>query len=521
MSAMNGSGKMGVRKRKIQISFRHLVFLLILIAIFLRFVSLSTAPGLHFDEARDSVEAYKIINDQSRPIFGQRNYIGNFTFYFISIFYYFLPNSAFVLRFAFVLFDAAGVFLIYFALKKCSSKKDNFPIYSLLIVLSIPFSFIFGRISWDVSLLPFFTSLGFYFMLRYIKNQDYRSLIFFFISIGIGLYSHLVFFLNFAFLVLAVVIFLLKQKQKARLWHIVLGLLFVAVLIHPYVLNSISSEGSRFTSDKIMELPSLYLTYLRVFSGVLDGKLIFLRVNGELLMNTFYFNFGLLVIALTCSIFVIKKTFVDKLLISFVLYNLLIGPIYFVFFGTFTYALRYFLSFFPIGVLLIARFFSFLGSSKFKIWRTASKILLVLFFIVNMTSICINLFYSSHTSEGGFATVDIGFPETSTHFIRFTPDVLQKIRALAVNDTVYFIGEGYFDLRSVFQALFDNEISVRQINDFNQIDTETGIFGVDLGNLTHVQDFIAEHNKTDYFETYMHYNLKGELRTVLYIWSRR
>lgn len=364
----------------------------------------------------------------------------------------------------------------------------NVAIISSAILAVIPFNVIVSKIAFEKMLFPFFSSVSFFLLFKYAKSEDNRFLYLMYFFLGLGVMSDMSFIPILLFF--SIFTFLVKLKgfrvniknifnsvKTFFIIFLVTSLALFPIIVHNVTYNfPIMEDFSKRKSNAVLQpdvLLNKYMLFYTVLHKILDGGAIYLRVVGSVLFNIYMINFVLFILS---SLFLLKSSIDKKLklfLLFFVSFYLMFVPLFLINFAEFHFAIRYFLSFLPLGVIPIAVFLSRI----FKANKKIGTVIITVFLLLNLFSLTLNFFYSMYVSGGDSIVFDIGFPEVSTASMLGYYD----IAGLVTNyPKIYFYNPGYFDILSTFQFLTYNKTEiqpVRGITDANKV-----YFGVDFYN---------------------------------------
>ncbi|EKE14291.1 MAG: hypothetical protein ACD_12C00589G0002, partial [uncultured bacterium] len=210
--------KYGYMRRIINILSNNLALVItIIIGVFLRFYKLNGFTTFLGDQGRDAIVVKRILTLEHLPAIGAPTsigqvYLGPFYYYFISPWLWFFKLNPIGLAFGVAVFSSIYLLINYFIVKELLNKK-----IALISTIFLSFSSVlidFSRFSWNPNLLPLFTLLTVYFVIKSLKEDKwyYFALSGAFISFSIQLH-YLSLFLIPPILILFVnkVIFALKK----------------------------------------------------------------------------------------------------------------------------------------------------------------------------------------------------------------------------------------------------------------------------------------------------------------------
>lgn len=155
--------------------FWFLLFIFI-IAIFLRFFRFSEFVMFLGDQGRDAIIVKRILTLEHLPAIGAPTsvgqvYLGPFYYYFIAPWLLFFRNNPVGLAFGVALFSTIFILLNFVIVKELFNEKIAY-ISTTLVAFS--YSLIeLSRFSWNPNLLPLFTLLTIYFVIKSIKTNKW------------------------------------------------------------------------------------------------------------------------------------------------------------------------------------------------------------------------------------------------------------------------------------------------------------------------------------------------------------
>ncbi|HEV2339468.1 MAG TPA: glycosyltransferase family 39 protein [Patescibacteria group bacterium] len=204
-------------------SFHISLFLLLLLAAFLRLYHIRDYLTFLGDEGRDVLIAYNILHGHL-TLLGPTASVGGF--FLGPIYYYFIAPFLWLFQYDPVgpavmvaLFGVATVWLVYFVGERFFNKTTGF-IAATLYTIS-PLVIAYARSSWNPNLMPFFTLLLLFVAYKAVKKDSWRL----FACVGIlyGIVMQLHYIEVFIGVVIAVYIFIAFSYQKK---HILQGIVF-------------------------------------------------------------------------------------------------------------------------------------------------------------------------------------------------------------------------------------------------------------------------------------------------------
>jgi len=144
--------------------------------IFLRFYKLTGFVTFLGDQGRDAIIVKRIITLEHFPAIGPPTsigqvYLGPFYYYFIAPWLLFFNYQPVGLAFGVAFFSALGLLINYIVVKELFDKK-----VALISTIFLTFSSVmidFSRFSWNPNLLPLFTLLTVYFVIKSLKTNKW------------------------------------------------------------------------------------------------------------------------------------------------------------------------------------------------------------------------------------------------------------------------------------------------------------------------------------------------------------
>lgn len=185
--------------------------------VFLRFYKFSGFTTFLGDQGRDAIVVKRILSLEHFPAIGAPTsigqvYLGPFYYYFIAPWLMFFQLNPIGLAFGVAIFSLLYLLINYFIVKELVNKKT-----ALISTIFLSFSAIlidFSRFSWNPNLLPLFTLLTVYFVIKSTKTNKWYffALSGAFISFSIQLHYLALFLIPPIFIIY--LIDLLKEKQQ-------------------------------------------------------------------------------------------------------------------------------------------------------------------------------------------------------------------------------------------------------------------------------------------------------------------
>lgn len=260
-----------------------LVVTIFAVAVFLRFYRFSAFVTFLGDQGRDAMVVKRILTLEHFPAIGPATsigqiYLGPFYYYFISPWLALFGLDPIGPAFGVALLSSIFILLQYFIVRELFNRETAF-ISCFLSSLSITL-IDFSRFSWNPNLLPFFSLLAVYFLIKSAQKQHwfYYVLAGAFLSFSIQLHYLAVFLLPAAFL------FLVWRKTLIGIFFVVTSFLFFSLpllifdLRHDFLNTkgfiSFIRESSVVSTNKISGLTDSFLNLNKyLFNTKLDTVL--------------------------------------------------------------------------------------------------------------------------------------------------------------------------------------------------------------------------------------------------------
>lgn len=237
---------------------RIFLFLIVLLAVFLRFYKLHDLPADTFGDMVENIEHVQaVLNGDWKLIYGFDGREALF-FYVSALSSFILGNTYYNLKFVTALVGIATVVSTY-ALVKLSTNTRTALIAAFLVAVS-KWPLVYSRMGFRTVFTPLFASLVFFFFLRAVKYKKLKDIVLCSAFLGIGLYSYTA----FKFVIMSVILMgcVLLVKRKRPSWrsvkHVVLGGIVFGLVAMPQVID-------------VLRFPDLYLSHPGPMIMV-DGK---------------------------------------------------------------------------------------------------------------------------------------------------------------------------------------------------------------------------------------------------------
>lgn len=356
-------------------------FLLFIIGTFLRFLRLAEFVTFLGDQGRDAIIIKRILTLEHFPAIGPTTsvaqvYLGPFYYYFIAPWLLLFRFDPIGLAVGVAFFSCAYILITYFVISEIFNKTTAF-----IATFLVTFSAVIvdsSRYSWNPNLLPLFTILTVYFLIKALKTQKllYWALAGAFLSFSIQL--HYLALLLIPPIVAVLALDLTEAKRKIK--------------------NIVEKTGTLFLSFLFFSSPLLIFDLRHGFLNSRNFLDFFKKPGGtggriENLFSTFAdlnkFSFHvaflpilsvvLLLFIVVVFLFTLKKRDNSRFFLIFYIfllfgYSFYSGPKYPHYFGTI----------YPIYFALVGYFLSFLSTSKAGKLLTVS--FLAIFLVFNVQS---------------------------------------------------------------------------------------------------------------------------------------
>jgi len=248
------------------------IFLILILALFLRRYHLETLPPSLFSDEADAGYQALIFNQNQTDYYGNKfpthfhsfaDWRTSLYIYSISFFQKLTNNSDLAIRLPSVVFSVISVFLFYLL--------TNSLLASFLLAIS-PWSIHYGRSGFEVSGMLAAFLAGLYFWKKYTQKQSLKDLLLciFFLALTPYFYSTAKLFLLFFSLIVLIIYFSFIKKIKIK--HLIIGIISIIVLMTPLLVDTIKGQaGFRFSYISIFSDPQLsnttdYLRYRDIYT---------------------------------------------------------------------------------------------------------------------------------------------------------------------------------------------------------------------------------------------------------------
>jgi len=354
-------------------------FLLILIAIFLRFYKLGEFTTFLGDQGRDAIIIKRIVTFQHFPAIGAPTsigqiFLGPFYYYFIAPFLLLFNFNPLGLAYGVAFFSIVGLIFGYFIVNKYLSKQT-----AVVFLFFAVFSYVlieYSRFSWNPNLLPLFSFMTLYFMYLVFENDklvDYLilgALISFSVQLHyLGIFLFFPLFFTFAYKIIV-------KKKSSNIKNIAVGVISCLFFSIPLIIFDLKHQALNSKNFLNLIFKKEVVSQESIFTRILN-------TNKEFYFHVFKWEFNsTIAIAITFLIgyliFRSKKNYLVKInTVNF---------LSFIFFFSFLNSSRYphyygqiYFSFF----LILA---SILVSIRFKIKYIFIVVLIIFYTLFNIKS---------------------------------------------------------------------------------------------------------------------------------------
>ncbi len=531
-----------------------IVITIFFIAVFVRFYKLGTYPGLHFDEARYGIKAIHIIKGKSIPLVGQLPYSGAYHYYLIAYSLLLFQDITIVsLRFMFAFTNTLSILFIYLALKDFNWKAA---VYSSAVLAVSPFHVIFTRIAWDLTISPFCFGLAIYMLSKFIHTRKKVFFYLMFLAVGIGVQSQLItltylfFFISFTFItcfnkkgalrlgLMGINLHnakdhfslrfnipkILTGHNKLSITMIVIAIIILIFSFSNMIIFNVENDFplkehivgryNRNSQDRVSKINELYYLFYDDLYRVLTGNLGYLRTVGVEEFKITWTNPILFAVSIIYIILFIenRSKYPNNFIILFIIYYLMVMPVFLMFFG-YTYAVRYFVCFFPLGILPMGLFLAEIDDKKPIIARTV----IIGFIMLNLISLGVNFFYTYQITEGTYNLFNCGYGESS-HFQAITRHI-PKI----INRQISFYEPGNpYDIGSVIKYYLKDDYAIYSTTNLDMCVSRQPCIGIDLREEKHTLRMIMRDRSKYYIpKTFEFLDANNEMRMSIYFIEKR
>lgn len=209
------------------------IFILLIFGIILRFYRFEEFVTFLGDQGRDAIIIKRILTGEHFPAIGAPTsigqvYLGPFYYYFIAPWLLFFKFNPIGLAFGVAFFSTLYILINYLIIKELIDKKT-----AILSSIFITFSYVLielSRFSWNPNLLPLFTLLSVYFLIKSIKTQKWYFFALTGAFLSFSLQLHYVFLFSIPAIFLIYFINLIKKIKNFKKTIINYSLLIINFL---------------------------------------------------------------------------------------------------------------------------------------------------------------------------------------------------------------------------------------------------------------------------------------------------
>ena len=370
----------------------QLIFVLAVAALMLRLINLDKAGGLWYDEATIYSIASKSFPTGMMQADSHRFLLFPLYYFVYNLWINIIGNSDFLIRFMSVFFDVLSIGAAYFAgmaFGEFLNKDEKFSqstglTYALLYTLNSSFIY-YAQEAKFYSMTFLLVNILIVFWLKFLKNQDTKSFIPFYLANLFLIYTYTSQILLTIIILLVTGIYFLKEKVSRSNLKYLLILLTVYIplcLLGLYIKNYFSGNFSAVVYDNSFILIALQDYFTPLLAGVQNNVLKYQYVWLKGLFNPVFwiFVFFPIIFILSQIIKICIKSKEARILlsvpVSYLLIHILLSN-----FSEYKVLVRYTLMILPFLLLLAA-----LGIDSIKN-NILRKTLLVLFVVVSFLGI--------------------------------------------------------------------------------------------------------------------------------------
>ncbi|EKE15483.1 MAG: hypothetical protein ACD_12C00001G0001, partial [uncultured bacterium] len=345
--------------------------------VFLRFYKLTSFTTFLGDQGRDAIVVKRILTLEHLPAIGAPTsigqvYLGPFYYYFITPWLWFFHLNPIGLVFGVALFSSIYLLINYIIVKELFDKK-----IALISTIFLSFSSIlidFSRFSWNPNLLPLFTLLTVYFVIKSLKTSKWY---FFALSGAFLSFSIQLHYLSL-FLIPPIGILFLALLYKKSIKQLVSRFVYLFICLFSFILFSspliIFDLRHDFLNSKLFLalFQSSGTSFLTKINSLFDSFYYLNLYSFNINLNKFFVY--LLLSFLTIILFTLikkrsnLKTFIFIFLLTILGMSLYSGPKH----------PHYFVVLYPLYYIIISHFLIFPKEAK---WEKYLTILFVIGFI--------------------------------------------------------------------------------------------------------------------------------------------
>ncbi|MEK7096810.1 MAG: glycosyltransferase family 39 protein [Patescibacteria group bacterium] len=348
----------------------------LLFGIFLRFYRLDGFLTFLGDQGRDAIIVKRIISLEHFPAIGAPTsigqvYLGPFYYYFIAPWLLFFNYQPIGLAFGVALFSSLYLLINYFVVRELFDKR-----VALISTIFLSFSSVlidFSRFSWNPNLLPLFTLLTVYFVIKSLKTNKwyYFALSGAFISFCIQLHYLSLFLLPPIGIIYIIDLFKYRKHAIGKLVNWLIGLFSFIIFSSPLIIFDLRHD---FLNSKLFLalFQSSGTSFLTKINSLFDSFYYLNLYSFNINLNKFFVY--LLLFFLTIILFTLikkksnLKTFIFIFLLTILGMSLYSGPKH----------PHYFVILYPLYYIIISNFLVF---SKEIGWEKYLTIIFVIGFI--------------------------------------------------------------------------------------------------------------------------------------------
>lgn len=349
----------------------YLIILILIFGIILRFYRFEEFVTFLGDQGRDAIIIKRILTGEHFPAIGAPTsigqvYLGPFYYYFIAPWLLFFNFNPIGLAFGVAFFSSLYILINYLIIKELIDKKT-----AILSSIFITFSYVLielSRFSWNPNLLPLFTLLSVYFLIKSIKTQKWYFFALTGAFLSFSLQLHYVFLFSMPTILLIYFINLIKKIKNFKETIINYSLLIINFVLFSSPLLIFDLRHNFLNTNNFIKLFSQSGSTLQNKINNFFDSFYYLNFYSFNLDINKFFIYGLIISLFLSAIFLIRqKSNIKYFLIIF------ITSLFFMAFFSGPRHPHYFGSLYPLYFAIIAYFLSYSLDSIF------SKIILLFF----------------------------------------------------------------------------------------------------------------------------------------------
>jgi len=345
-----------------------ILIIVLIIGVFLRFYKFTGFVTFLGDQGRDTIIVKRILTLEHFPAIGAPTsigqvYLGPFYYYFITPWLLFFNYQPIGLAFGVAFFSSLYLLINYLVVKELFDKK-----IALISTIFLSFSSVlidFSRFSWNPNLLPLFTLLTVYFVVKSLKTNKWYffALSGAFLSFIIQLH-YLALFLCLPISIIYLIDFLKDKKQLIhKFFYLFICLFFFILFSSPLIVFDLRHQFLN-TKNFISLFQSSGTSFLTKFNSLFDSFYYLNLYSFNINLNKFFVYLLLLFLFIILFTLIKKgsnlKIFLFTFLLTILGMSLYSGPKY----------PHYFVVLYPIYYIIISHFLVFPKGSSWEKYLT-------------------------------------------------------------------------------------------------------------------------------------------------------